>query len=130
MNINYLKISNKLKFMMSDIEKLLNNDKAKSFEDKEIYRLFEKILEEMKFGILKIEYYSKSPISGVLCELPNGHFEIQGHELTCGSPLEVFSKEYEEWFPGRVEYDDKYYFYCADLDNPGLYTGMEARLRF
>jgi hypothetical protein len=129
MNSNYIKAFNKLKFMMIDIEKLINNDKIKSFEDKQICLLFESVLEDMKFVTHKIEYYSKTPISGVLCELPNGHFGIQGHELTCGSPLEVFSKEYSKWFPGRVEYDDKYYFYCSDLDNPTLYTGMEARIR-
>lgn len=114
---------------MIDIEKLINIDKIKTLEDKQVCCLFESILEDMKCITLKIEYYSKDPVTGVLYELPNGHFEIQGHELTCGSFLEVFSKEYGEWFTGRVEYNDKYYFYCSDLDNPALYTGMEARIR-
>lgn len=129
MNINYIKALNKLKFTMIDMEKIINNGNAKSFEDKQICLLFENLLEDVRLLTHKIEYYSKTPISGVIHELPNGHFEIRGHELTCGSPLEIFSKRYDEWFPGRVEYDDKYYFYCGDLGNPALYVGMEARIR-
>lgn len=129
MNINYIKAFNKLKFTMIDMEKMIKNGSEKSFEDKQICLLFENLLEDVRLLTHKIEYYSKTPISGVIRELPNGHFEIRGHELTCGSSLEIFSERYGEWFPGRVEYDNKYYFYCSDLGNPALYTGMEARIR-
>lgn len=129
MDINYIKALNKLKFSVIDIEKMIDDGNAKSFEDKQICLLFDNLLEDMRLVTHKIEYYCKAPILGVIRELTNGHFEIQGHELTCSSPLEIFSDKYSEWFPGRVEYDDKYYFYCSDLGNPALYSGMVARIR-
>lgn len=129
MNINYIKALNKIKFTMTDIEKIINSDNVKSFEEKQICLLFENLIEDLKLVTHKIEYFSKTPISGVIRELPNGHFEIRGFELTCGSPLEIFSEKNDEWFTGRVEYDDKYYFCCGDLDNPALYTGMVVRIR-
>ena len=129
MNINYIKALNKLKFTIIDIEKMINDDNSKSFEDRQVGRLFMILLEDLKLVTHKIEYYSKPPISGVIHSLPNGHFEIQGHELTCGSSLEIYSEKHGEWFLGRVEYDDKYYLCCSYLDNPVLYTGMEARIR-
>lgn len=92
MNINYLKALNKLTVSVIDIEKSINNTNIESFEDKQACRLFENVLEDMKLVTLKIKYYSKTPIIGVLHELPNGRFDIKGHELTCGSSLEVFQK--------------------------------------
>lgn len=129
MNYDYMKVLNKLKFTIIDIEKEIYCDSRKSYEDMQICTMLENLLEDMKFATYRIEYYSKTPISGLINELPNGHFEIHGHELMCGSSLEIFSEKYSDWFLGRVEYDDKYFFYSDDLGNPTLYTGMQARIR-
>lgn len=130
MNIKYIRAINNFKFMAMDIEKILNSNSCKSFEDQQICLLLENVLEEFEVVIHRIEYFNKTPISGTLHKLPNGHFEIQGHELTCGNSLEIFSEMSGEWFLGRVEYDENYYFHCSDVGNPTLFNGMLARIRF
>ena len=129
MEYNYLKVLDKLAFVLSDIDKLINETTPKTFEDKKVSILLDNIIDEIKYTIARIEYFKKEPITGFLQEKGNGRFEIAGYELTCGNALEVYSEEYSKWFFGRVEYNDKYYFHCMDLDNPSLYSGIQVRVR-
>lgn len=129
MHINYLKSLDKLNTTRIEVEKLISATNKNSFEDIQISKLFQNLLTEIKSTILDIEYFDQQCITGILTELPNGRFDFNGYELTCGSPLEIYSSELSEWILGRVEYRDKYYFYCNDLDYVTLYSGMHARIR-
>lgn len=86
-------------------------------------------MEEIKSTVLHIEYFDQQCVTGILTELPNGRFDINGHEPACGSPLEIYSTELGEWIVGRIEYKDKYYFCSNDFDDLDLYSGMQARIR-
>lgn len=64
-------------------------------------------------GTLK---YLQRPIAheGILHMNQNGRYEVDGVELTCGSPLEVLvhdeGSDYPEWVASRIEADHEYYF--------------------
>ncbi|WP_313559383.1 DUF5348 domain-containing protein [Ruminiclostridium cellobioparum] len=129
MHINYLKSLDKLTSVQIEIEKLIISTNKTSFEDMQISRLLQNILDEIRSTILDIEYFDRQCVIGILTELPNGRFELNGHELTCGSPLEIYSTELSEWIVGRIEYRNKYYFCANDLDHLILYSGIQARIR-
>lgn len=129
MHINYLKSLDKLNSARIEIENLISSTNKNSFEDMQISRLLQNLLDLMKSTILDIEYFNQQCVAGILTELPNGRFELNDHELTCGSPLEIYSTEFNEWIVGRIEYRNKYYFCNNDLDHLILYSGMQARIR-
>jgi hypothetical protein len=129
MQINYLKSLDKLNAVRIEIEKLISSTNKNSFEDMQISTLLQNLLEEIKSTVHDIEYFDQPCVTGILAELPNGRFDISGYELTCGCPLEIYSTKLGEWILGRVEYMNKYYFCCNDLDELTLYSGMQARIR-
>lgn len=136
MDMNYLKAIDRVKFAAADIQKLLEAAPVKAFEDKQAYCIFESLLEDLHLAINKAERFTKSPAEGKLQEMGNGKFELVSSNgknigcFSCGSPLEVYSHEEGEWFSGRVEHKNGYYyFYCTDLGHPALFTGMNVRIR-
>lgn len=54
----------------------------------------------------------------------NGRYEVNGFELTAGSPIEYWDKHYEEWSEDRIEhFNGKYGFYYKKINNlDGLYV--------
>lgn len=76
--------------------------------------------------------YFKQPIAheGTLHMNRNGRYEVDGVELTCGSPLEVLVQDSEddspEWVASRIEADHGYYF-VARRNLP--LEGKRARIR-
>lgn len=85
-----------------------------------------------------MDYFTRPTDEGYLEQNRNGRFEMNDHEFTSGSAIEVYLNEDKEnhikegWYAGRVEYtrrDDQegYYFYGAN--KPFLEYGMKARIR-
>lgn len=76
--------------------------------------------------------YLEQPIAheGTLHMNQNERYEVDGVELTCGSPLEVLvhdeGSEYPEWVASRIEADHGYYF-VARRNLP--LEGKRARIR-
>ena len=130
MNTDYMKILDKLTFTLKDIiASSMYNTPNEIYEDKKIHFLLDKLLDDLNYTMNLIKYFNKTSIIGYLKELPNGRFEIENYELSCNSPLEIYSEEYDDWFLGRVEYKDKYYFCCDELDNPLLSNGIKVKIR-
>ena len=76
--------------------------------------------------------YLQLPIAheGILHMQPNGRYECNGIELTCGSPLEVLVTDdfdgSQEWVASRIEASNGYYF----VAKPKLsLEGQRARIR-
>lgn len=145
MNSSYLKALDKLTFAKSDIERLWEEGQkeGKSFEDKRAYYILENIIESLDTAVYKLKRYSWPAIEGKLLEdKEREKFELIredngksiGYMFSCADYLEVYDQDTGEWYAGRVEHTTRdgrtgYYFYCSDLDNPFLYTGMRARVR-
>jgi hypothetical protein len=136
MDKNYLKIIDKAKFAAADIGKLLDYALAKTFEDKQMRIIFERLLENLQSAADSAERFTKPVMEGRLEETDMGKFEFISNagkgvaRLSCGSPLEVYSEEEGEWFCGSVEYKNGHYCFCSsDLGHPALYAGMKARIR-
>lgn len=142
---SYQKSLMKLQLLQTDLEALLEEGlkETKSFENKVAGRIIENLLEHIGDAAYKLKRYSKKPIEGKLQEDPVlEKFELIrrdtgkeiGWYLSCGSYLEVYDQETQEWYTGRVEHTIRgkqkgYYFVCHDLDDPFLYSGMIARVR-
>ena len=142
MNINYSKAKDEMRSLKGNLDKVLQDAPAKSFEDGIAFRSLENIIEQLDTAIWKIEHFSKTVVEGRLHEMENGKFELidsngeSVRSFSCGNAIECFV-EYEgdmQWFSGRVEHTTKngiagYYFYFPDADNPFLYEGMRSRIR-
>jgi len=145
MDINYLKIIDKLSFAKSDIEDLFEKGQSgeKGFENRQAYYIVENILEELDTAFYKLKRFSSPAIEGRLQEdtglerfelIRKDNGKSLGWFFSCGDYLEVYDPESEEWYTGRVEHTTRdgqkgYYFYNRDLDNPFLCTGMVCRVR-
>lgn len=139
MDQNFINAIGKLMAMHNEINRILDiTESSKTFEDTHAYRVLEKINEKIDIAIGDLEYFSKPKKEGYLIKLPNDKFELRTKKgkpiryFSCGSPIEVYSKETGEWCVGRVEYsNDKggYYFYNNYLGHPALLEGMKARVR-
>lgn len=76
--------------------------------------------------------YLKQPIAheGTLHLQKNGRYEVDGVELTCGSPLEILVQDegddYPAWVASRIEANNGYYF-VARRNLP--LEGKRARIR-
>ena len=79
-----------------------------------------------------LEYLNRPvKVEGILRKNSNGRYEIDGHELTSGSPVEVliYDRYYErrEWVSSRIEHSGRDYYLVSnrevDLD------GLKARIR-
>ena len=136
MDMRYLKAIDRVKFTAADLEKLLEAAPVKTFEDRQACLIFKSLSEDLRSAASRVEGFVKPVVEGKLHEMDGGKFELvsaNGKSMgafSCGSPLEVYSQAEGQWFPGRVEHKNGYYyFYCADLDHPALFTGMKARTR-
>jgi hypothetical protein len=145
MDINYLKIIDGLSFAKSDIEGLFEKAQSgeKGFENRQAYHIVENILGDIDTALYKLKRYSSPAIEGILQEdrerkkfelIRNDNGKSLGWFFSCGDYLEVYDRESEEWYTGRVEHTTRegqkgYYFFNNDLDNPFLYTGMVCRVR-
>lgn len=133
---NYDNILQKLKYIIKEIENIIEYTPAMSFEDNIAYSAVNRIIDSINNTAETIEHFAKPAISGFLHEMENERFELLNNSgicvayFSCGSPIEVYSEKHKYWFNGRVEHKaGQYYFYCRDLGNPNLYTGMLARVR-
>lgn len=149
MNTSFLKALDKLTYAKADIEQLWEEGQkqirreGKYFEDRQAYYILQNAIENLDTAIYKLKRYTWPAIEGKLREdKERNKFELiredngkgLGWFLSCGDYLEVYDEENRDWFPGRVEHTTRdgitgYYFYCSDLENPFLYTGMKARIR-
>lgn len=62
----------------------------------------------------------------------NGRYVLNGIELTCGYPVELWNNKCHEWEDGRIEHSLKYggyYFYNYDGEHVVLNDGIKARVR-
>lgn len=55
---------------------------------------------------------------GYLQKNSNGRYELDGIELTSGSPIEAWDQEYEEWIATRIEHREDYYIYHLKDQDP------------
>ena len=55
---------------------------------------------------------------GYLQRNSNGRFELDGIELTSGSPIDAWDEEYEEWITTRIEHHEDYYIYHLREQDP------------
>lgn len=129
MNLYFKKSLDKLKAAAIAIESSIDLVENHSFEDRQISSVLETVLEDINTAIANIEYFNREAITGVLEQLPNGRFCLEGYELTCGRVLELYAAETQEWVLGRIEHQGTYYFYGNDLETQSLHAGMRARLR-
>lgn len=129
MNSNYIKILDKLSFTILDFKKSIDSTPQKINEDRKIHILLDDLLDKLDDATNLIKYFNQTAITGILKELPNGRYGIDNYEITCNTPLEVYSYEYDDWFLGRIEYSNRYYFCCDELDNPLLFSGMKVKIR-
>lgn len=136
MDMNYLQSIDELRYTLCAIEKRVNEGPFKNFEDKKANRVLFNLKIEVESAVDELETLSKSVLEGRLKENEYGKFELIGETgrsvktFSCGSYIEVYSDEGHQWYRGRVEHDNgHYYFYCHELGNPDLYTGMKARIR-
>lgn len=88
----------------------------------------ESIMEEIERVSLRIRYL-ELPIKakGLLTLNDNGRYEIDGREMTCGSPLEYYDKDFGSWCSSRVEHNGNNYYivgYDVPIDN------VYVRLRY
>lgn len=132
MDVNYLNARDKIHHLKNELERIIDKADCKGMENNDCYRLLESLTEELDSAERSIDYYSRPVKEGRLIELDNGRFEICDMELTCGSSLEIYDDEEEEWATGRVEHTSRngqegYYFYGSN--KPFLYEGMKARIR-
>jgi hypothetical protein len=139
MEEKYLRFKNKLSAFVSEAKSIVENDSPKNFEDRQAYRIINQIYDDADLLLDKLEYLSKPAIEGKLREMDNEKFELISNSksiayFSCGSRIEIFDPEENEWHLGRVEHrrDDNgngYYFFCSSMGHPFLYTGMRARIR-
>lgn len=140
MDERYLRFQSKLAAVVAEARGIVETGSSKGFENRLAYRTINKLYEEADLLLDKLEYLSKSAIEGKLYEMDNEKFELitsEGKSIThfsCGSRIEVFDPEENEWHLGRVEHkregtNQGYYFCCSSMGNPFLYTGMKARIR-
>lgn len=74
-------------------------------------------------------------IEGTLWKNNFGRYEVEDHEFTCNSPIQIFHSESGYWLVGRVEHAPKlsgYYFFSEYPDIPSfpLWEGMRVRVGF
>lgn len=140
MNESFSRFQSKLSSLISEAKKIIDNETPKGFENKRAYRQIENLKDEMESALYELEYISRPAIEGKLREMDNEKFEFidkNGKYVTyfsCGSRIEVYDPDEDEWHIGRVEHKREngtsgYYFYCSYLGHPFLYTGMRARIR-
>lgn len=134
MNVKYLEVNEILSKMVYKLNSIADKAPYETFEDKKACKILEDIIERVEDSILELKYYSKNVINGTLYKLDNGKFALsQNDYLSCGYPIELYNKEYEEWEVGRIEYSDKYggyYFYNQDAgEHRRLEEGLRVRIR-
>jgi hypothetical protein len=107
-----------------------------TMEEEEIRHALYRAADKLNDAKRAIEYYS-SPIKeeGYLTQNSRGRFELNGHEFTSGSKIEVYLNENlendieEGWLSGRVEHTGNKGYYFYGPSKPSLYEGMRARTR-
>lgn len=132
------KILNVAESFEDKLEIILKNstEQEKVDEDeKSIIKETEYFSEKIGDFISKIRYYSLPTKKGIL-EIDDmfGKYYVryddgkESNDLSCGTSLEIYDEDWEEWIAGRVEHDGEYYFY-GHKDKPRLYVGMKVRKR-
>lgn len=95
--------------------------------DDMVDRMVETLAEELQTSLVQLRYYTKPATEGTLTEGRGGRFELCGHELTCGFPIELYLED--RWEAGRVEYTGSKGYYFYGPGEPALEAGMRGRLR-
>lgn len=106
-----------------------------TMEEREIRYALQAAAEKLSNAKYVIEHFLKPTNEGYLKINSHGRFELDEHEFTCGSPIEVYLQEdieadiEEGWYSGRVEHssDKGYCFYGPG--KPPLHEGMRVRTR-
>lgn len=97
------------------------------------FRLIDQAAEILEYLKMPVKYV------GQLWKNKNDRYELQGKELTCGSPVEILIENesadpdqehhYTEWFCTRIEYNQQEQRYYA-VGRPGMcLEGVIARKR-
>lgn len=111
------------------LESIISDVRDDSMEDNKVTAELEDLVERLRTAENIIKYFFRPVQEGRLFGLSNGRFEINGNEISCGFPLEVFWEDENCWLSGRVEHNNGYYFYSYDMGHPMLYAGMKCRIR-
>jgi hypothetical protein len=105
---------------MKEIKKIIDTSGAKTKDDNLAIRQLEILVEKLEDVENELKYLKADAKEGVLfLNSVSKRFVIkyndgtESYDLTCGSSLEVWDNEYEEWNIGRVEHSTEkgYYFY-------------------
>lgn len=140
-NSMYTKYYNEIRSLAAKLDDLLDELPCyddETMEEENIRGALYKAADKLNDAKRAIEYFSRPTAEGYLTQNRNGRFEMNGHELTSGSAIEVYlNKDYENnidggWYSGRVEHtrmenQEGYYFYGAN--KPFLCEGMRVRIR-
>ncbi len=130
MDNNYLIAVTKMKSTLNECRDLIDRiQHIDNFEDNIAYNIFDNLFIDIESAIETIEYFSLPTYEGYLIEQPNKRFNINGDEITCGYPLELYCKEDEEWYSGKIQHNGVYYFHNESLKNPPLKNFMKVRIR-
>ncbi|NMM64370.1 DUF5348 domain-containing protein [Clostridium sp. P21] len=132
MDKNYIKALSIAEEASSKINNLYEKVDVEGFENYRGYKATEKVIEDLEDFTRTIEHYSKLTKEGYLELNRNGRYQLKGIELTCGYPVEIYNREYNEWNDGRIEHSSDYngyYFYNYDEEHISLNDGMKARVR-
>lgn len=81
-----------------------------------------------------MEYLQRDIVGeGILQMQENGRYEVDGHELSSGSPVEIYVRnefeEREDWFFTRIEHSTKHGGYYACGCPEITLQGAKARVR-
>lgn len=105
-------------------------DQDTRFKIKELQALgylhIDKVVSQLRYLQKEIRH------EGQLYKNENGRYEVDGHELSCGSIVEVWAARYEdpaEWHIIRIESSDQYGGYYAYQWPKLNLEGIKARTR-
>ncbi len=130
MDKKYIELGIKLETLLEKIDKTLDAELAEKFEDVEMYRQLEVLQMVLAKYINTNNYLQKPTAEGKLYKNKNGRYVINDTELTCGDYLEIFNKDEQAWYLGRIEHSQKLGYYHSNQEGSiSLREGMLARIR-
>lgn len=132
MDDNYTKALNIAEETLSRITSIYEKSAITSFEDIRACKATEKVIEDLEDFIITIKHYNKDTEQGYLELNSNGRYVLNGIELTCSYPVELWNDKSHSWNDGRIEHSDEYggyYFYNYDGEHIALNDEIKARVR-
>lgn len=129
-----MEIKEDIEMLNCKITSAMKQYNRKSFESEHIYAKLESFQSDLESLIHSYSYFEREAKEGQLTLNNRGRYEINGNDLTCGSSLEILTKDEWDlvatWKHGRIEHNSNgYYFSNYDGEDFQLDEGMQARSR-